>query len=252
GPYLAKLVGIKSVVNVTQDIPIAHTTTKQTEDALRAAGVQVAGSLYLPPTTSDMAPWAQKVIESGAEAVNPALSHQQVYALLQALQQLGKPIPVIGNDNELTLPDLKSLGSFVDGANIVMTLPPATSTHIRGVKMFVDDMAAQEKSGDKYAANVGSAAQHTWLGVRIVAKIASQAKGTVDRESFTAALQSAKDVDLFGILPPWTPSSKAPAGAPEGMVNPFVYFTKVKNEQFVLVNEDPYNIATNTFVKINP
>ena len=69
----------------------------------------------------------------------------------------------------------------------------------------------------------------------------------MNRDSFNQALKSAKDVDLMGIMPKWTPTATAPAGAAKGMVNPYVYFSRVANGQFVLVNTKPWDIASNQF-----
>ncbi|WP_369192196.1 hypothetical protein [Streptomyces sp. R08] len=88
------------------------------------------------------------------------------------------------------------------------------------------------------------------MTTHVIAEIASTIKGKVDRASFTAALKNAHNVGLHGIFPPWTPSAKAPAGVAPGMSNPYVFFAEAKNTNFVLLKNEVWNLATNTYVPL--
>jgi branched-chain amino acid transport system substrate-binding protein len=248
---LAIQAGVKDAIITTLDIPAGHQVQEATKKSMEAAGINMHDIIYVPPTTSDMSSYAQKVKDSGAKALLPGLAQSGVFSLLQALKQLDyKPI-VITNDNQVPLKDIKSLGSFIEGALFAISLPPASAANdIPALKDWLADMKTQEDSGDKDAANTSAISLHAWLGVHAIAEIAKGIDGDINRESFTAALKSAKDVDMKGILPPWTPSAPAPEGMPKGFTVPLVYFATVKNNDLVLMNKDPWNLAENKFTPV--
>ncbi len=116
--------------------------------------------------------------------------------------------------------------------------------------MWVSELRAEAAAGDKDAEDESSVSVHAWLATHAVAEITSGIKGRIDRTSFTAALKNAHDVGLYGVFPAWTPSAKAPAGAPAGMTNPYVFFAEVKNDTFVLTKNQAWDLATNQYVKL--
>lgn len=247
GP-LAAQAGFKTVDIVGADVPAGHAAIAQVTAGFNKLGIKVKDAIYIPLTASDVSSYALKLSEDNAEAMVPEHTHQVVFAILQALKQLGKPIKVITNDSQLELADIKVLGSEVDGSYVLSGLPPATAANVYpGVQKWIDDMNAEVAAGDAQASVLDSQALNSWLGVRAIAEIADTVHGTVDRASFTAALKAAKDVSLQGILPPWTPTATSPPGMPKGLVNPYVFFMKVENGNYQLINNDPWDLATNKY-----
>jgi len=248
---LAKQSALASAMVVTLDVPVAHTATADTNAAIAAEGIAVKPAVFVPATTSDYSPYAEKFMESGSQAIVTLLPQQGAYALLQAIGQLGGHPKVLANDSEIRLQDLPSLGSLVNGATFVLPEPPATAASaVPGVKMWLDDLQAEAAAGDSNATTHDSVSLHAWLATRVVAEIAATIHGNIDRASFTAALKSAHNISLYGILPPWTPTAKSPAGAPTGMNNPYVFFAKAENNQFVLLNDKPWDLATKQFASL--
>jgi branched-chain amino acid transport system substrate-binding protein len=248
---LAKQAHVPSARVVTLDIPVARSTSGQTNAAIRKKGIAVQPPIYIPPTASDYAPYAQKFLESGAKAVVPLLPQQGVFGFLQAVKQAGGHPIVLANDSEIRLQDLPSLGSAVDGAKFVLTAPPATAApKIKGVRTWLAELKKEAATGDKNARVQNSVSLHAWLATHAVAEIASGIKGKVDRASFAAALKKAHDVSLYGIFPAWTPSAKAPAGVAPGMTNPYVFFAEAKNNTFVLLKDKAWNLAANRYVDL--
>ncbi|MFC5745331.1 ABC transporter substrate-binding protein [Actinomadura rugatobispora] len=246
---LASQAGVKSATIVTFDVPVSHEVQEATKRQMEAAGITVADVIYVPPTTSDLSSYAQKVKEIGHEGLLPMVTAQGAYSLLQALRQIDFQPTLITNDNQVPPANIAKLGDFIEGARLGLAVPPVSAADkIPGVKKFVADMKAAEEAGDKNAADRSALAMHCWLAVYAVAEIAKGVDGDVNRRSFTDALKSAKDVGLQGILPPWTPTAKSPKRVPPGMVQPLVYFGVVENGVLVLSNDDPWDLSQKKFV----
>jgi len=240
--------GFKTVDILGADVPAGHAAVAQVTSGFKKLGVSVKDIVYIPLTASDVSSYALKLSQDNAEAIVPQHTHQVTFAVLQALKQLGKGVKLVTNDSQLEIPDIKALGSEVDGSYVQSGLPPASAADVYpGVKKWIADMKAEQDAGDAQASVLDSQALHSWLGVRAIAEIASQVTGTVDRASFMAALKAAKDVSLQGILPAWTPAAATPAGVPKGLVNPYVFFMKVENGDYHLINKDPWNLATSKY-----
>ena len=111
-------------------------------------------------------------------------------------------------------------------------------------------MKAEEASGDQQASVLDSQALHTWLGVEAIAEVADQVHGTVTRTAFTTALKAAKNISLQGILPAWTPTAATPTGVPKGLVNPYLFFMKVENGNYQLINNSPWDLSTGKYQAI--
>lgn len=246
---LAKEAGVTSATIVTFDVPVAHEVQEATKRQMEATGIEVADVIYVPPTTSDMSSYAQKVKDIGNEGLLPMVTAQGAYSMLQALQQIDFQPTLITNDNQVPPANISKLGDFIEGARLGLAVPPVSAADkIPGVNQFVTDMKAAEAAGDKNAKDQSALAMHCWLAVYAIGEIARSVAGDVDRSSFTTAIKAAKDVDLQGILPPWTPTAETPEGVPAGMVQPLVYFGVVKDGTLVLAQDDPWDLSKKAFV----
>jgi hypothetical protein len=80
----------------------------------------------------------------------------------------------------------------------------------------------------------------TWLAVEAVSKVAPKS-GTLTASTLTAALNTAKNVNLMGVIPPWTPSKQG--AAPFTRINnPNVYIENIKDGQLVLAQSAELNV----------
>jgi ABC-type branched-subunit amino acid transport system substrate-binding protein len=249
---LAAQAGIKTVDILGADVPAGHAAVAQVESGLQKVGVSVKEVVYVPLTASDVSSYALKLSQSDAQALIPQHTHQVTIAVLQALKQLGKSVLLVTNDSQLELADIKVLGSEVNGSYVESGLPPASAANVYpGIKEWIADMKAEQAAGDQQASVLDSQALHSWLGVRAIAEIAAQIHGTVNRASFTAALKSAKDISLQGILPPWTPTAPTPPGVAKGLVNPYLFFMRVENGNYYLIHNDPWNLSTGSYQPVS-
>jgi hypothetical protein len=82
----------------------------------------------------------------------------------------------------------------------------------------------------------------TWLAIHAIAKVAPTS-GELSPATLTAALDAAKDVDLLGVIPPWTPSTKG--GDPFVRIsNPQVYAEKIVDGHLVLASPDAFDVRS--------
>ena len=253
GP-LGAMNGITTAAMVSYDIPASQTAVAQLKPGFTASHITIKDNITVPLTTSDWAPVAQRFKDSGAQAFIPVLPEAQTVAFLQAAKQAGITPKILATDGQIQVGDLPTLGSFADGGLVVAAYPPATAaSKIPGVQQWLTELQAEQSSGDADAAvsKADGNSMRAWLAVHVIAEVAKGITGTVDRASFTAALKSAHDIDLLGILPKWTPSAPGLVSSLSHLNNAYVYFTKVENGAYQLVNAEPWNAFKGGFTPVS-
>ena len=252
GP-LGAMNGITSAAMVSYDIPASQTAVAQLTPGFTASHITIKDDIAVPTTTSDWAPIAQRFKDSGAQAFIPVLPEQQTIAFLQALQQAGSTPRILATDGQIQVGDLATLGSYANGALVVSAFPPASAADtIPGVQQWLTELKAEQNAGDSAAAAsmADGNSMRAWLAVHIIAEVAKTIHGTVDRASFTAALKSAHDINLLGILPNWTPSAPGTVSSLSHLNNPYVYFTKVENGAYELAYPKPWSVFKGGFTSV--
>lgn len=252
GP-LGAMNGITTAAMVSYDIPASQTAVAQLTPGFTASHVTIKDDITVPVTTSDWAPVAQRFKSSGAQAFIPVLPEAQTVAFLQAVKQAGISPRVLATDGQIQLGDLPTLGSSADGSLVVAAYPPATAAaSMPGVKQWLTELQAEQNAGDSDAAasKADGNSMRAWLAVHVIADVAKGGTGTVDRTSFAAALKSAHDISLLGILPAWTPGAAGLVPGLSHLNNAYVYFTKVEGGAYQLVNPQPWNAFKGGFTKI--
>ena len=252
GP-LGAMSGITSAAMVSYDIPASQTAVAQLKPGFTASHITIKDDIAVPTSTSDWAPIAQRFKDSGAQAFIPVLPEQQTIAFLQAARQAGITPRILATDGQIQVGDLATLGSYADGALVVAAFPPATAAaQIPGVQQWLTELKAEQNSGDADAAasTADGNSMRAWLAVHIIAEVAAKIHGTVDRASFSTALKSAKDINLLGILPDWTPGAAGLVTSLAHLNNPYVYFTKVENGAYELAYPKPWNAFKGGFTSV--
>ena len=102
--------------------------------------------------------------------------------------------------------------------------PSYHDTSIPAIAEFVKDMQA---AGTATPANMASDGVSGWLAVYAVQAVLHGATGPFTASSLTSALNSAKNVDLKGLLT-WTPSAPGPTPRFQRAAVSDVYFLTVK------------------------
>jgi ABC-type branched-subunit amino acid transport system substrate-binding protein len=211
--YIAAQKGFKKILLVANSGNPFETSFEQAvSTAAKKDGIAYAGVVDFPVAgVSNFSPYAAKIVNSGADIVSIPLSIDQAIPLIQAVRALGSKVQFIINSGAFTNADVAKNSALVNGLYIVNDVPPvntATESQFPIIKTFVSQMSAESATGDSDANldNVRSFALRIWDVLQAQFQIMKDMKGPITASSYLAALNSAKDVSLNGILPNWTPS----------------------------------------------
>src|SRR5207302_8194111 len=140
----------------------------------------------------------------------------------QAAQQLNTDMKFSGSAASFTVTDMKAFGDFSKQFYLNYAFPPPQASQQTWPILHdvLADLAASKKpelQGDA----IKPVAVRSWLAayslVTVVEKFGHP--DDISRSAITAALKAAKDVDMFGLIPPWTPSFSALPGSPFSSVS---------------------------------
>jgi hypothetical protein len=208
----------------------------------------VAGASVIPVTSMNDASYVQAAVASGGDSVLPAMGPAQTAALLLALNQAGQKLTILNLD---TVPADQLSAACGPGGGVCTgslgsssSLPP-TDTSNAGVKLFQHDMAAQAATGDNSAKPLSAyndIATEGWLGMQALAKVLKNLP-TVTAKSVLDAFKSAKNIDLWGMIPVWTPNASVGIPGYSRISNPYVYMTELHSDLLPYVTDaTPHNI----------
>jgi branched-chain amino acid transport system substrate-binding protein len=249
-PYAAAvqfmhLKGLKSLHFITAGVPTSADIQAATATAAKYYGIQDLGSTDVPFTAPDFQPYVAAAASAGGSVQMPIIAPFQSNLLLQATQQLGKHFTFGLQASQFTLNQVKQYGKPggpLSNAVLTDSAPPlSAASKFPGIKQYETDLAAEYKAGDKAADvnNLLSISLYTWMSVKIFAQLAAKLP-TITAATVTKAFQTAKNIKT-GVIPPWTPSAKGPAGYTQ-ISNPWMYLITVKNGQEVLYQDKPINV----------
>jgi branched-chain amino acid transport system substrate-binding protein len=212
--YVAAQKGFKKILLVANSgSPFETTFETALSESAKKNGIAYAGVVDFPVAgVSDFSPYAAKIANSGADIVSIPLSINQAIPLIQSVRALGSKVQFIINSGAFTNTDIAKNAALVNGLYIVNDVPPvntATESQFPVIKTFVSQMNTEAATGDS-AANINdvrSFALRIWDVLQAQFQIMKGMKDPITASSYLAALNSAKDVSLNGILPSWTPSA---------------------------------------------
>jgi branched-chain amino acid transport system substrate-binding protein len=207
--YLSAKFGGKRVAQILLDSPLTANYTPVVQAVTNASGGTFVGTVKVSITTSDPSTQAAALVALNPDTVilngPPPVDH----ALVSDMASLGYTGKFMSPGTEFYESDLKALGSVADQVITSMSYPPLTATSIRGIKDFLADMAADKAAGDSKAptetGEVRFSVINNWLGVKALAEITNAAHADT-AATVKAALNSATNVNLYGLMAPWTPN----------------------------------------------
>jgi branched-chain amino acid transport system substrate-binding protein len=221
GPLFAAMAGLLKAYNATLDfkVPVTAGTTDYQQFTLAAknAGVQCA---IIP------------------------LGQNEATQVLGAAKQLGTDLKFSGSANSFSSNDMKNLGSFAQNIYLGSSYPPARASQDRWP--ILADIINDVKGAGLTADTLKTAPIRSWLAAYALVTIVEKF-GTPDdisKEAITKALKAAKDVDMFNMIPPWTPSFSATGGqgAFASVSNPWYYVVSFDSKGDPTVADKRINI----------
>ena len=194
--------------------------------ALTPRGESLAGSTPVPPNVVDPTPQVAAAT-SDADGVILAQSPQQVPKWLRASELAGVEAKQSVVAWSLLPADIEELGKAAEGAYVVSLFPPVTSKK-PGIKRFIKEMNAIDKSASKDDLSLG-----VWVGMHAFAQVA-EGLDEVTRETVLEAWNGLTSLDVYGLLPPGLNlTEEYPMPGLNRLFNPYVVFNRVKNGALV-------------------
>lgn len=193
------------------DLPLNQGYAPTYEKGLPIAGGKLVSTVKIPPTTTDMAPIASQISKSDAEGINIQMTGSLIVNLIKSLDQIGWDGKWVTADNAFVEEDLDLFpAGWLDKGVFASFYPPiAAADDFPGLQQYKKDVELAKAAGVKNLPGtdrfVRGQALNAYFSVIAAAQIADGAKAT-DAKSFKTAVESAKDVDLGGVIPPWTPT----------------------------------------------
>jgi branched-chain amino acid transport system substrate-binding protein len=232
--------GHKKLAEVIVQTPTAGSVKALLNPGFKALGGEIVTEVLIPPGTSDYSQYVAAATKDGADAALMLVDYPQAAPFMDAMSQLNSKLVLGISASSFTLDNWKKYSKYTTKAAISDATPNVTSSpkQFPGVKQFAADM----KAGGFKLSELKGQASGAWLSVLAFQTVVDGAKpSTVDAASTLAALKAAKNVDLQGMIPPWTPSATDPSPIFTNVSNPYMYTQKF-NGKTVQTLTPPINV----------
>jgi ABC-type branched-subunit amino acid transport system substrate-binding protein len=234
------------------DTPTIGPVFAAMEPMLKAYGAELVAKLPVTAGTADFQQFVSSARNAGATCVVLLLGQNEAVQVLQAARDLGTDLNFSGSANTFSADEMKSFGTLARQIYLSSALPPANASQARWPILadIIDDL----KDAAFTATTLKTGAIRSWLATSVLVTVI-ETFGTPDDVSpaaVTAAFQAAKDVDMLGLIPPWTPSVAAlPASLFATMSQPWYYVSTYEPDGNVTVSNQLYNVANELTGKID-
>ena len=198
--------GEKKISLLYPDVPAAAGLPALEKAAIAANGAEQVNAIPIGGNVSDYTQFVVAAQKNGADGAVLALGDAQATQVLTAAQQLNSQLKFTGSTGTFSVDLLKQFPKVAE--SIVLTdstpAPTADQSKFPGLKDFLADMNASGNP-DLKTDKLRTQQLTPWLAVRALITVM---KGTTDitAQSVLSAFSTAKDVDMDGIIKPWTPA----------------------------------------------
>jgi branched-chain amino acid transport system substrate-binding protein len=247
GGYVADAVGFnkagkKRVVLVRTDAPTGAAFRGFISPPFNSAGVEIVGDVAIATGSTDYAPYVADIQNSGANAVLMAIDNASAAQLIAAMSQLDAKILMGGVPGTFTLETLRKFKSLTKGAQVADSYPYPSANNVKrfpGLKQFFADMKASGKKNLE-AKNLEPTSLSPWISMLAFVNV-TKGLDTITKETVVQALQTVQNVDLAGLVPPWTPSTPG-FSLFETSSNHFVHVSTFDGKN-VVTQKEPIDIS---------
>ena len=201
--------GGKNIAMLALENPEEGPWVQEITAATNGLGGRYVGTVSVPQVTGDLSTQAAALTQMKPDTVILNASASAGLQIMKDMASLGYSGRFESGSYQFLESDLQTLG-VPNAITISSPFPAANATSIAAVKQYDADVSAEKAAGDHDAAPsnkiVRSPAFAAWLAAVTVQKIADQSKALTGA-TMLRALQSAKDVDMGGAIPAWTPNA---------------------------------------------
>ncbi len=206
------------------DVPVTAMLTQMLTPAVQAKGAEIVNEVAVGPGATDYTQFVAAAERNGAQGVLMALTATESNQIADAFEQLGSKLSFAMPATNFTQADLQNLGTFATSSIYTSPVPaPSSSTdQFPGLVPFLDDMSASGQE-DLERQNLNGTELFSWLSVRAFGEVAETLSGTIDAPAVMQGFQNAKDIDMAGLVPAWTPNAVQPVGMFQRVSNSMMY-----------------------------
>jgi ABC-type branched-subunit amino acid transport system substrate-binding protein len=245
-PPLARS-GVEKIYMIGFDSPQIDALPATMQTMFDAYGVEFLGVSKVPAGTTDFQQFILAAEDAGAEGVILPLGENEALQVLQAAQQLGTDLEFSASLGTFGQADVEAMGDFAEQIHFNSEVPPVTGSTKKWpiLPTVIKDLSASGKK-ELTKNQLKSSPLRSWIAVYHFVTIMDQS-GDIDviagsdtaaaRAAVTAALNSATEVDTFGLIPPWTPNQEGGFLGVKRISQPFYYTVTWNGKKFVVADE---------------
>jgi ABC-type branched-subunit amino acid transport system substrate-binding protein len=229
--------GHKKICLVRTDAPTGATFKGFLTPMFNAVGVNIACDVSVATGATDYAPYIAQLQQEKPQAVLISHSDSVTTQLIAAMQQLNAKLPLGGNPGSFKLDTLKKYSKLTKGTVLSESFPYPTTANEKnfpGLKQYFADMKASGKSSLS-TANLKAQDFQPWISTLAFVDVTKNVSDFTPA-SVVDALKAAKDVDLMGLTPPWTPSTPG-FSVFKSSSNHYVYISRWNGKNVVTVKK---------------
>lgn len=241
----AHRVGIVNLIG-----PSSQAEDNATSMALTHFGLTVSGVTDLQSFTAPQNTGINTVMTGGADGLIDAAPGPVGAGINYAEQtfpgvKIGLPVSVVSSAAFTGLPL-----SVTNGIGVVGNVQPVTATKVPGIKMFIAEGGLTASTPTYRGQDFPTT---DWLAARFIANVADTITGSITQKSMLHALSTAKNVDMYGIVPPWSAANRGKNGAGPNTPYNVVVDERLQNLQQVAVTPGIFeSAASGTVAYVDP
>ena len=195
----------------------------------------------VPAGTTDYQQFVLSAQDSGADGVILPLGEAEAVQVLNVAQQVDSKMIFSASLGTFGQEDIAKFGDFAKQIVLNSDVPPATAD-VKDFPLLADMLIDLEASGDAELQRdqLKASPMRSWLAVYALVKVVEQFgdPNNPSREAITNAFNTAKDVDMGGIIAPWTPKGGSGQGLFGNVSNPYYYIVKFDTDKKQFVVDD--------------
>ena len=245
--YLGTAVGFKQdnhtkICLVRTDAPTGATFRGFLTPSFTAIGVDIICDVAVATGATDYAPYIAQVQRENPQAILISHTDAVTTQLIGAMSQLNAKIPLGGNPGSFTLDTLRKYPSITKGTVLSDSFPYPNLANVKnfpGLKQYFADMKAS-KNKDLAFAKLKTTDFAAWISTLAFVNVTKNVSSFTPA-SVIEALKTAKDVDLLGLTPPWTPSTPG-FSVFKSSSNHFVYVSRF-NGKTIVTDKTPIDVT---------
>ncbi|MFD4294186.1 ABC transporter substrate-binding protein [Rhodococcus sp. NPDC058532] len=205
------------------DLPVTAMLNQFIGPFVQSKGAEIVNEVAVGAGATDYTQFVAAAERNDAQGVIMALTATESNQIAEAFNQLGSKLSFALAATGFTQTDLQNLGDFATTSVYTSPVPaPSSSTDdFPGLVDFLDDMEASGDA-DLERSELNGTEIFSWLSVRAFGEVA-EGLDTISANAVAQGFMNAKDLDMAGLVPAWTPNATEPFGIFQRVSNSKMY-----------------------------